>query len=157
MGAIVEDVGTDIDWMAEQARTMYFGNLNVYFGHHMDEWRDEMDPLLVHWIELGRAFGTVDFRKAQLARSPPLSQHPETVRDLRDFLVSPTLQETAITFDRTKDMTGKLGGRLERLRLSVQPVRQPGFDGSVWVSATTACRRHFRSSDLGGAIRKCCG
>ena len=105
MGAIVEEAGADIDWMAEQARTMYFGNLNVYFGHHMDEWRDKMDPLLVHWIELGRAFGTVDFRKAQLARSR-LYRSIQKLFETYDFLVSPTLQETAITFDRTKDMTG---------------------------------------------------
>jgi len=105
MGAIVEEAGADIDWMAEQARTMYFGNLNVYFGHHMDQWRDKMDPLLVHWIELGRAFGTVDFRKAQLARSR-LYRSLQKLFETYDFLVSSTLQETAVTFDRTNDMTG---------------------------------------------------
>ena len=105
MGAIVEEAGADIDWMAEQARTMYFGNLNVYFGHHLAEWRDKMDPLLVHWIGLGQGFGTVEFRKAQLARSR-LYRSIQKLFERYDFLVSPTLQETAITFDRTKDMTG---------------------------------------------------
>jgi aspartyl-tRNA(Asn)/glutamyl-tRNA(Gln) amidotransferase subunit A len=104
MGAIVEDAGADIDWIAEQARTMYLTNLNVYFGHHMERWRDAMDPVLVSWIELGRAFPTVDFRKAQIARSR-LYRSVQKLFETYDFLVSPTLPVTAIPLDRADDMT----------------------------------------------------
>src|SRR5882757_5365141 len=69
LGAEVEEAGAGMDWIADSARLMYLANLNVYFGHHLEKWRDRMDPVLVEWIEAGSRATLVDFRKAQVARS----------------------------------------------------------------------------------------
>jgi len=85
-----------MDWIADSARLMYLANLNVYFGHHLEKWRDRMDPVLVEWIAVGSRATLVDFRKAQVARSR-LYRGVQKLLESYDFLVTPTLPTTAIT------------------------------------------------------------
>jgi aspartyl-tRNA(Asn)/glutamyl-tRNA(Gln) amidotransferase subunit A len=101
LGAEVEEAGTGMDWIAGSARLMYLANLNVYFGHHLEKWRDRMDPVLAEWIEAGSRATLVDFRKAQVARSR-LYRGVQKLLESYDFLVTPTLPTTAIAAEAGK-------------------------------------------------------
>ncbi len=101
LGAEVEDAGAGMDWIADSARLMYLANLNVYFGHHLEKWRDRMDPVLVEWIAAGSRATLVDFRKAQVARSR-LYRGVQKLLESYDFLVTPTLPTTAIAAEAGK-------------------------------------------------------
>jgi aspartyl-tRNA(Asn)/glutamyl-tRNA(Gln) amidotransferase subunit A len=101
LGAEVEEAGTGMDWIAGSARLMYLANLNVYFGHHLEKWRDRMDPVLVEWIEAGSRATLVDFRNAQVARSR-LYRGVQKLLESYDFLVTPTLPTTAIAAEAGK-------------------------------------------------------
>jgi aspartyl-tRNA(Asn)/glutamyl-tRNA(Gln) amidotransferase subunit A len=101
LGAEAEEAGTGMDWIAGSARLMYLANLNVYFGHHLEKWRDRMDPVLVEWIEAGSRATLVDFRKAQVARSR-LYRGVQKLLESYDFLVTPTLPTTAIAAEAGK-------------------------------------------------------
>jgi aspartyl-tRNA(Asn)/glutamyl-tRNA(Gln) amidotransferase subunit A len=101
LGAEVEEAGVGMDWIAGAARLMYLANLNVYFGHHLEKWRDRMDPVLVEWIAAGSKATLVDFRKAQVARSR-LYRGVQKLLESYDFLVTPTLPTTAIPAEAGK-------------------------------------------------------
>jgi aspartyl-tRNA(Asn)/glutamyl-tRNA(Gln) amidotransferase subunit A len=101
LGAEVEEAGVGMDWIAGAARLMYLANLNVYFGHHLEKWRDRMDPVLVEWIAAGSRATLVDFRKAQVARSRLYRAVQKLLEDY-DFLVTPTLPTTAIAAEAGK-------------------------------------------------------
>ncbi|MCK1389138.1 amidase [Bradyrhizobium sp. 1] len=101
LGAEVEEAGAEMDWIAGAARVMYLANLNVYFGHHLEKWRDRMDPVLVEWIAAGSRANLVDFRKAQVARSR-LYRGVQKLLETYDFLVTPTLPTTAIPAEAGK-------------------------------------------------------
>jgi len=101
LGAEVEEAGVGMDWIADSARLMYLANLNVYFGHHLEKWRDRMDPVLVEWIAAGSSATLVDFRKAQVARSR-LYRGVQKLLESYDFLVTPTLPTTAIAAEAGK-------------------------------------------------------
>jgi aspartyl-tRNA(Asn)/glutamyl-tRNA(Gln) amidotransferase subunit A len=101
LGAEVEEAGVGMDWIAGPARLMYLANLNVYFGHHLEKWRDRMDPVLVEWIAAGSRATLVDFRKAQVARSRLYRAVQKLLEDY-DFLVTPTLPTTAIAAEAGK-------------------------------------------------------
>ena len=101
LGAEVEEAGVGMDWIADSARLMYLANLNVYFGHHLEKWRDRMDPVLVEWIAAGSRATLVDFRKAQVARSR-LYRGVQKLLESYDFLVTPTLPTTAIAAEAGK-------------------------------------------------------
>jgi aspartyl-tRNA(Asn)/glutamyl-tRNA(Gln) amidotransferase subunit A len=101
LGAEVEEAGAGMDWIAGPARLMYLANLNVYFGHHLEKWRDRMDPVLVEWIAAGSKATLVDFRKAQVARSR-LYRGVQKLLESYDFLVTPTLPTTAIPAEAGK-------------------------------------------------------
>jgi aspartyl-tRNA(Asn)/glutamyl-tRNA(Gln) amidotransferase subunit A len=101
LGAEVEEAGAGMDWIAGPARLMYLANLNVYFGHHLEKWRDRMDPVLVEWIAAGSRATLVDFRKAQIARSRLYRAVQKLLEDY-DFLVTPTLPTTAIAAEAGK-------------------------------------------------------
>jgi aspartyl-tRNA(Asn)/glutamyl-tRNA(Gln) amidotransferase subunit A len=101
LGAEVEEAGAGMDWIAGSARIMYLANLNVYFGHHLEKWRDRMDPVLVEWIAAGSRASLVDFRKAQVARSRLYRAVQKLLEDY-DFLVTPTLPTTAIASEAGK-------------------------------------------------------
>ncbi len=101
LGAEVEEAGVGMDWIAGPARLMYLANLNVYFGHHLEKWRDRMDPVLLEWIAAGSRATLVDFRKAQVARSRLYRAVQKLLEDY-DFLVTPTLPTTAIAAEAGK-------------------------------------------------------
>ena len=97
-GAEIEEVTQDIDWIEYPGRVMYQGNIAVAFGRYVEAWGDRMDPVLLAFIEWGRAFTLADFRAAQYARTRLF----RTIQELftrYDALMSPTLTRTALPAD----------------------------------------------------------
>jgi Asp-tRNA(Asn)/Glu-tRNA(Gln) amidotransferase A subunit family amidase len=103
-GAEVEIVEEAIDWIEHAGRIMYYANMTVAFGRHLEKWAGRMDPVLLAFIERGSAFTLQDFRSAQYARTK-LFRSVQKLFDRYDFLVSPTLTRTALAanFDVAND------------------------------------------------------
>ena len=69
-GAEIVEVG--FDWTREVADA--FWKLwevfhAAYFGQHLEEWRDKMDPRVVELIEAGRAVSAVDYKRLEYVRT----------------------------------------------------------------------------------------
>jgi len=82
-GAIVEEIA--LDWSAEIDRAWYkvWGVfMAAYFGQHLSEWRDRMDPEVVALIEVGEAMSAVDYKRIEILRS---EQWRELARVLSQF------------------------------------------------------------------------
>lgn len=97
-GAIVEEVTDAIDWIEKPGRAMYQGNIAVAFGKYVAEWGDRMDPVLLAFIEWGKAYTLADFRSAQYARTR-LFRTIQALFERYDVLMSPTLTRTALPAD----------------------------------------------------------
>jgi Asp-tRNA(Asn)/Glu-tRNA(Gln) amidotransferase A subunit family amidase len=97
-GAVVEEVTDVIDWMEYPGRIMYQGNIAVAFGKYVEEWGEQMDPVLLAFIESGRSFTLADYRSAQYARTG-LFRAVQKLFQRYDVLLSPTLTRTALPAD----------------------------------------------------------
>lgn len=97
-GARIEDVTDEIDWMEMPGRVMYQGNIATAYGPYVAEWGDRMDPVLLAFIERGRAFTLEDFRRGQYARTR-LFRAVQALFERFDALVTPTLTRTALAAD----------------------------------------------------------
>ena len=67
-----EIIEVDFDWTMETAETLWrlwdvF--MAAYFGQHLEEWRDKMDPQVVEFIEAGRAMSAVDYKRLEYIRT----------------------------------------------------------------------------------------
>lgn len=94
-GAVVEEVS--LDWSAELDRVWYqmWGVfMAAYFGQHLSEWCDRMDPDVVKLIEAGQAMSAVDYKRIEFLRS---EQWRELARVLSRFdaLLAPTMAQPA--------------------------------------------------------------
>ena len=69
LGADIEDVTDAVDWIEFPGRVMYQGNFAVAMEKHRARWENQMDPVLLAFMERGRAFTTQQFREAQYART----------------------------------------------------------------------------------------
>jgi len=98
LGAQVEEVTEPIDWIEFPGRILYQGNFHVAMDKHLPQWRDQMDPTLLAFIERGGRFSMVDFRKAQYARTS-LFRHIQALFARYDALITPTLTRTALAAD----------------------------------------------------------
>jgi aspartyl-tRNA(Asn)/glutamyl-tRNA(Gln) amidotransferase subunit A len=98
LGAEVEEVGDSIDWMADHQRVLYLSSIRTFRAPLLDKWRDQLDPVLVAYIEAGAPYGTSDYLRAVAAKTALLRAIQQLF--LRyDFLVSPTLTRTALAAD----------------------------------------------------------
>lgn len=95
MGAEVEEVTDEIDWIEYEGRVLYQAGFAVGFAHFLDRWRDRMDPVTLAFMERGDGFTLHDFRKAQFARTR-LFHTIQALFDRYDFLVTPTTTRTAL-------------------------------------------------------------
>jgi aspartyl-tRNA(Asn)/glutamyl-tRNA(Gln) amidotransferase subunit A len=104
MGAEVEPVTEEIDWIEFPGRILYQGNFAVTMARHLPEWHDCMDPVLLAFVERGGKFSLADFRNAQFARTR-LFRAVQGLLERYDVLVTPTLTRTAlpVTFDPSHD------------------------------------------------------
>ena len=97
-GAEVEEVTEPIDWMEREGRVMYQANIAVAFGPYVEEWGERMDPVLLAFIEWGRAFTLADYRRAQYARTR-LFRATQGLLARYDVILSPALARTALPAD----------------------------------------------------------
>lgn len=97
-GAEVEEVTEEIDWIEQPGRAMYYGNISVAFGRHVEKWGDRMDPVLLDFIEKGRKYTLADYRAAQYARTR-LFRAIQRLFRRNDVLLSPALTRTALPVD----------------------------------------------------------
>lgn len=69
-GAVVEEV--EIGWTREVVDagwTLWNVFVATLFGHHLDEWRERMDPQVVDQIEAGLSVSAVDYRRLEFVRT----------------------------------------------------------------------------------------
>ncbi len=97
-GLIVEEVTDPIDWIEDQARQVYMGNIFVGFGPHVAKFGNQMDPVLLDFIKQGSKVSLSDFRRGQYARTG-LYRAIQKLFTKYDILLSPTLTRTAIPAD----------------------------------------------------------
>ena len=98
LGAEAEPAGMDIDWMELPGRVMYQANFAVAMRPHLAQWREQMDPTLLAYMERGDRFSLTEFREAQYARTR-LFRSIQALFERFDVLVTPTLACTALPAD----------------------------------------------------------
>ncbi|MGG5890242.1 amidase [Falsiroseomonas sp. HC035] len=97
-GAHVEEVTDAIDWIEFEGRVMYQAGFFVACTPHLAQWHNQMDPVLLAFMERGSGFSLTQFRQAQFARTRLF----RAIQDLFgrfDILVTPTLTRTALPAD----------------------------------------------------------
>ncbi len=98
-GAVVEEVA--LDWSAELdwAWAKYWGVfMAAYFGQHLEEWRDKMDPDVVKLMEAGFALSAVDYKRLEILRSEQWAALAG-VLGRYDALLAPTMAQPAALAD----------------------------------------------------------
>jgi Asp-tRNA(Asn)/Glu-tRNA(Gln) amidotransferase A subunit family amidase len=94
-GAVVEEVelawSAEIDWAWRKTWGVFMA---AYFGRHLAEWRDRMDPAVVKLMEVGFAMSAVDYKRLEILRS---EQWRELAKILTryDALLCPTMAQPA--------------------------------------------------------------
>jgi aspartyl-tRNA(Asn)/glutamyl-tRNA(Gln) amidotransferase subunit A len=104
LGAEIESVEDEIDWIEQPGRVMYQSTMTVAFARHLPQWREKMDPVLLAYMERGGAYDLADLRNAQFARTR-LFRAIEMLLERYDVLVTPTLTRSALPvgFDGAND------------------------------------------------------
>jgi aspartyl-tRNA(Asn)/glutamyl-tRNA(Gln) amidotransferase subunit A len=98
LGAEVEEVECDVDWMPDEQRTLYLCSIANGLGHIVDQFGDKTDKVLRAYVEAGRKLGIAAYIKALQARTR-MFRGVQGVFERYDFLVSPTLTRTALSAD----------------------------------------------------------
>jgi aspartyl-tRNA(Asn)/glutamyl-tRNA(Gln) amidotransferase subunit A len=104
MGAAVEDVTDEIDWIEYEGRVLYQAGFAVTCAQYLPKWANQMDPVTLAFMERGAKFTLADFRNAQFARTV-LFRKIQALFERYDFIVSPTSSRTAldVTHDAAND------------------------------------------------------
>jgi Asp-tRNA(Asn)/Glu-tRNA(Gln) amidotransferase A subunit family amidase len=125
LGAEIEEVKADVDWMAEDQRTLYLCSIANGLGHIVDQFGDKTDKVLRAYVEAGRKYGVSAYIKALAARSR-MFRAVQTLFENYDYLVSPTLTRTALSAD--------FNGASGVVEIDGEPVgpTQPGLTGFVY-------------------------
>jgi aspartyl-tRNA(Asn)/glutamyl-tRNA(Gln) amidotransferase subunit A len=95
MGADVEEVTEQIDWIEFEGRVLYQANFHVFCTPYLAKWQNQMDPVTLAFMERGSKFSVIDFRNAQFARTT-LFRRIQGLLATYDFLVMPTMTRTAL-------------------------------------------------------------
>ncbi len=95
MGAEVEEITQQIDWIEYEGRVLYQANFAVFCAQYLPKWQNQMDPVTLAFMDRGARFTLADFRNAQYARSA-LFRTIQTLFTRYDFLVMPTNSRTAL-------------------------------------------------------------
>ena len=91
--------------------------LAAFFGQHLPEWRDRMDPLVVKLMDAGLAMGAVDFKRLEFVRTRQW-QALAPILSAYDALICPTMALPA----------QPVGGREEDLDWDDAQGRYHGYD-----------------------------
>jgi aspartyl-tRNA(Asn)/glutamyl-tRNA(Gln) amidotransferase subunit A len=104
LGADVEDVTDEIDWIELEGRILYQANFAVFCAPFLPKWQNQMDPVTLAFMQRGGMFSLADFRNAQFARTK-LFRQIQSLFDRYDMLVMPTHSRTALPvgFDAAND------------------------------------------------------
>ncbi len=104
MGAAVEEVTDEIDWIEYEGRVLYQAGFAVTCAQYLPKWANQMDPVTLAFMERGSKFTLADFRNAQFARTV-LFRKIQALFERYDFIVSPTSARTAldVTHDAAND------------------------------------------------------
>jgi len=125
LGAEVEEVNADVDWMPEDQRTLYLCSIANGLGHIVDQYGDKTDKVLRAYVEAGRKLGIAAYIKALAARTR-MFRAVQVLFESYDYLVSPTLTRTALSAD--------FNGATGVVEVDGEPVgpTQPGLTGFVY-------------------------
>jgi aspartyl-tRNA(Asn)/glutamyl-tRNA(Gln) amidotransferase subunit A len=104
MGADVEEVTEKIDWIEYEGRVLYQAGFAVSCAQYLPKWANQMDPVVLAFMQRGDKFTLADFRNAQFARTV-LFRKIQTLFERYDFIVTPTNSRTAldVTHDAAND------------------------------------------------------
>ncbi|WP_424813703.1 amidase [Roseococcus sp. YIM B11640] len=104
MGAEVEEIVEEIDWIEYEGRVLYQGGFHASCGPFLPRWQNQMDPVTLAFMERGSHFTLADFRTAQFKRTA-LFRAIQGLLARYDFLVTPTASRTAlpVEFDAAND------------------------------------------------------
>lgn len=104
LGAEVEEVSEDIDWIEYEGRVLYQANFAVMLAPLVREHAAIMDPATLDVVRKGEEFSLADYRNAQFARTQ-LFRAVQGLLARYDALVMPTMSRTALpaSFDTMHD------------------------------------------------------
>ena len=90
-GAEVHEISLDWDATMNAAWHAHWGvYLAAFFGDHLEQWRDRMDPNVVALMDAGFAMSAVDFKKLEFIRTRQW-QALAPVLERHDALLCPTM------------------------------------------------------------------
>ena len=98
LGAEVEEVRGEVDWMPEDQRALYLCSIANGLGHIVDQYGDKTDKVLRAYVEAGRKYSAAAYIKALGARTR-MFRAVQALFENYDYLVSPTLTRTALSAD----------------------------------------------------------
>ena len=163
-GAIVEEV--ELGWTAEmhQGWDQIWGVfMAAYFGHHLEEWRDQMDPDVVKLMEVGFATSAVEYKQLEVVRSRQWVELAKVFTHF-DALITPTVAQPPPPFDEkamddmTVDDHGRLVSRFMCVLFNMVPqcpvLSVPsGFSAGGLPTGVSICGRRF--DDPRGSRNRC--
>jgi aspartyl-tRNA(Asn)/glutamyl-tRNA(Gln) amidotransferase subunit A len=97
-GAEIEEIDDSIDWIADHQRVLYLSSIRAFRAPLLEKWKEQLDPVLVAYIEAGAPFATADYLRAVAAKTT-LLRAVQQLFARYDLLVSPTLTRTALAAD----------------------------------------------------------
>ena len=125
LGADVEEVTAEIDWMSDDQRVLYLCSIANNLGPVVERFGNRTDPVLRAYVTAGKKYDIAAYIRAISARTR-LFRAVQGLFETYDFLVSPTLSRTALA----ADFNGA-GGVVEIDGEAVGPA-QPHWTGFVY-------------------------
>jgi len=125
LGAEVEEVKADIDWMSEHQRVLYLSSIATNLGSVVERFGDKTDRVLRAYVAAGKKYDIAAYIAAINARTR-LFRAIQGLFETYDFLVSPTVTRTALSAD--------FDGAASVVEVDGEPVgpTQPAFTGFVY-------------------------
>ena len=104
LGAEVEEVTEEMDWIEFEGRVLYQANFTVLLAAQLPRFRNVMDPVTLEFMRRGQDFTLAQFREAQFARTR-LFRAIQALLERYDVLMMPTMSRTALPvgFDAAHD------------------------------------------------------
>lgn len=125
LGAEVEEVSEEVDWMSDDQRVLYLCSIANYLGHVVDKHGERTDKVLRGFVTAGKKYDIAAYLRAVAAKTR-LFRAVQRLFDSYDFLVSPTLTRTAVA----ADFDG-VTGRIEIEGKEIGPA-QPHWTGFMY-------------------------
>ncbi|CAN5707151.1 amidase family protein [soil metagenome] len=111
LGAEVEEVTEDVDWMSDDQRVLYLCSIATFLGPVVDKHGERTDKVLRGFVAAGKKYDIETYMKAVVSKTR-LFRGVQGLFEKYDFLVSPTLTRTALAAD-FDGVTGRveIGGK----------------------------------------------